>query len=256
MTVLRDQVVAASGVYLPTGTLLVNLAAPAAVVAGAQWRRSGTSAWRASGAAETDVASGTCTLEFRDVAGFSAPLAQALPVLANQLNVTSATYTDPQCGYSWATCIGGRYSDYANGVALDGAGNIYVTGASGTPGWVSGGYDLDHNGDLDVFVVKISPAGQHLWSTFLGGAAQDIGRGITVDGAGNILVVGMTFSPGWLSGGWDAVFNLDGKPSSYNGDAFVIKLAPSGAPLWGTYLGGSNYEAGYGIAVDSAGRCR
>ncbi len=95
-------------------------------------------------------------------------------------------------------------------------------------------------------MAKLSPSGAHLWSTYLGGSDYDAGWGIAVDSAGNVLVTGNTRSSGWVSGGFD---------TSHNGpyDAFVAKLSPSGAHLWSTYLGGSNQDSGYGIAVDSAG---
>lgn len=82
--------------------------------------------------------------------------------------------------------------------------------------------------------------------TYLGGSGTDNGYGVTVDGVGNVLVTGETYSSGWISGGFDTSFNgLD--------DAFVAKLSPSGARLWSTYVGGSDYDKGNGIAMDGAG---
>ena len=74
------------------------------------------------------------------------------------------------------------------------------------------------------------------WSTYLGGSDADKALfGIAVDGSGNALVTGRTYSSGWVSGGWDTSLGGDS-------DAFVVKLSPSGGHLWSTYLGGSESE--------------
>ena len=153
---------------------------------------------------------------------------------------------DPQGQHLWSTYLGGTGSDVGNGIAVDGSGNILVTGETASSGWVSGGWDTSHNRDQDAFVVKLSPHGQHVWSTYLGGTDSDVGNGVAVDGLGNVLVTGYTFSPGWVSGGWD---------TSHNGgqDAFVTKLDHQGEHLWTTYLGAGGWDAGFSIAVDSAG---
>ncbi len=97
-------------------------------------------------------------------------------------------------------------------------------------------------------VVKLSPDGEHLWSTYVGGIGDEKAYGIAVDANSNILVTGYTQSSGWASGGWDV---------SYNGgerDAFVVKLATDGGHLWSTYLGGDgDADIGEGISVDEGG---
>ncbi len=84
------------------------------------------------------------------------------------------------------------------------------------------------------------------WSSYLGGSSNDYGYGIATDSAGNVLVTGSTYSAGWVSGGWDTIFNGDE-------DAFVVKLSATGGHLWSTYLGGSSFDGGWGIAADAAG---
>ena len=144
---------------------------------------------------------------------------------------------------AWSTYLGGSDLELGNGIAVDGSGNVYVTGSTSSAGWVQGGFDTSYDGSGDAFVVKLSPSGEHLWSTYLGGSDLDSAESIAVDSAGNIYVTGRTTSSGWTSGGFDTSFNGAG-------DAFVVKLSASGQHLWSTYLGGSDWEFGAGIAVD------
>ncbi|MCY2924979.1 MAG: SBBP repeat-containing protein, partial [Planctomycetota bacterium] len=152
----------------------------------------------------------------------------------------------PSGQHVWSTYLGGSSDDAAQGVAVDSSGNVLVTGFTGSSGWVSGGWDTSYGGFDDAFVTKLSPSGGHLWSTYLGGSNNDYGNGIAVDASGNVLVSGCSYSPGWVSGGWDTTNGDDA-------DAFVVKLRPSGTQLWSTYLGGSRTDDGYGIAVDASG---
>jgi len=153
----------------------------------------------------------------------------------------------PSGGHVWSTYLGGSDWDPGlGGITVDGAGNALVAGETRSSGWVSGGFDTSYNGAYDGFVAKISPSGGHVWSTYLGGSNKDGCHGVSVDGAGNVLVTGETSSSGWVSGGFDTSY-------STGGDAFAAKLSPSGGHIWSTYLGGSDHDYGQGIAVDDAG---
>ena len=150
-------------------------------------------------------------------------------------------------GHLWSTYLGGNGFDEGYGVAVDGSGNIVVAGSTSSSGWVSGGFDTTYNGGLyDGFVAKLSSSGGHLWSTCLGGSNDDWGWGVAVDGSGNIVVTGRTWSSEWVSGGFDTTFD-------FFDDAFVAKLSSSGDHLWSTYLGGSGWTEGYGVAVEGSG---
>lgn len=92
------------------------------------------------------------------------------------------------------------------------------------------------------------------YSTYLGGSGTDNGYGIAVDSSGNAYVTGVTFSTDFPTtpGAFETACN-GGGDCAY-GDAFVTKLNPSGSALvYSTFLGGSNMDTGYGIAVDSSG---
>jgi hypothetical protein len=152
----------------------------------------------------------------------------------------------PSGGHIWSTYLGGSSNDSGRGIAADAFGNVLVTGYTSSSGWVSGGFDTSFNGDRDAVVIKLSSAGNHLWSTYLGGSSHEVGWGIAVDAGSNVLVTGQTHSSGWASGGFDTSQNGDG-------DAFVGKISPSGGHIWSTYLGGSSGDVGYSIATDASG---
>ena len=146
---------------------------------------------------------------------------------------------------AWATYLGGSGSDSGSAIAVDGAGNALVTGYTSSSDF-AGANNSYHGGSYDAFVAKVTSGGSLAWATYLGGSGDDYGYGIAVDGAGNALVTGHTYSS-----------DFAGANNSFHGgtydDAFVAKVTSGGSLAWATYLGGSNYDDGYGIAVDGAG---
>ena len=152
---------------------------------------------------------------------------------------------------AWSTYLGGNGNDWGKGIAVDAAGNAYVTGQteSGNFPTTAGAFDTTYNGDCDAFVAKLNASGSGLvYSTYLGGGNSDTGLGIAVDAAGNVYVTGETESGNFptTAGAFDT--------TDSGGDAFVAKLNASGSGLvYSTYLGGSGRNLGYGIAVDAAG---
>ena len=120
-------------------------------------------------------------------------------------------------------------------IAVDAAGNAYVTGFTQSPNFPTTAGAFDRTGaasnNLDVFVTKLNPTGTALvYSTFIGGTNFDWGRGITVDSAGNAYVTGQTKSSNFptTSGAFDRSFNVDNCPrcgiDQY--DAFVAQAQP------------------------------
>jgi Beta-propeller repeat/Dockerin type I domain len=160
---------------------------------------------------------------------------------------------DPVLSYS--TYLGGNNNDYATAIAVDGAGNAYVTGAAGLNfPTTTGAFQTNYGGSGgDAFVTKLNAAGTALiYSTYLGGSGVDTGRGIAVDGSGNAYVTGQTASANFptTAGAFQTGHASDGSED----DAFVTELNAGGTALvYSTYLGGNNYDDGYGIAVDSSG---
>jgi len=154
------------------------------------------------------------------------------------------------CGY-----IGGSDNDYGYGIAVDLAGNAYVTGStysSEATFPVSMGPDLTHNGLADAFVAKVNADGTALYYCgYIGGSGNDYGYGIAVDLSSYAYITGYTSST-------EATFPISvGPDPTHNGgyfDAFVAKVDAGGGLLrYCGYIGGSEYDAGTGIAVDGWG---
>jgi hypothetical protein len=162
----------------------------------------------------------------------------------------------------WSTYFGGSYRDYANSVAVDGSGNVFVVGStyssSGFPLANPGGgayFDDTYNGSFDAFIAKFSGSNLSLlWSTYFGGNDLDEAFNVAVDGSGNVFVVGYTSSTSGFplaNPGGGAYFD-DTRDGSY--DAFIAKFSGSNLSLlWSTYFGGSNNDYANSVAVDGSG---
>ena len=150
----------------------------------------------------------------------------------------------------YSTFLGGGGVDGGNGIAVDGQGNAYVTGAAGSFDFpMVGAIQGTWGGSGDAFVAKLDPSGSALvYSTYLGGSGMDYGTAIALDPVGNAYVTGVTFS---------ADFPTAHPFQAAKGaqqDAFVAKINPSGtAWVYSTYLGGNAVDEGYGIAADASG---
>ena len=153
---------------------------------------------------------------------------------------------DPRGELEWVGYLGGSDRDYAQGVAVDDDGNVWITGRTESAGWVAGGHQIVHGGGADAFVVKLDSEGELLWSSYLGGSSQDDGFDVAFDADGNAVVVGDTASSGWVSGG----YNLS---QGGTGDGFVAKLSPNGTHLWSSYVGSSKNDKGRAVAVAPSG---
>jgi hypothetical protein len=155
----------------------------------------------------------------------------------------------------YSTFLGGSDGDFAWDIAVDSSGNAYVVGATLSTDFptTAGALDTSFNGGsftIDAFVTKLDVAGSALvYSTYLGGTANDNAIGIAVDASGQAHVTGDTTSTDFPTTA-GAIQPVSG--GSF--DAFVTKLNAAGsAVVHSTYLGGSDQEQGIAIAVSSAG---
>jgi len=161
-------------------------------------------------------------------------------------------------GLVYSTYLGGKGDDSGYGIAVDSAGQAYVTGgtysATDFPK-TAGAYNTLHNGTQDVFVTKLNSSGSALvYSTYFGGSGDEpyISSSIAVADDGYAYVTGDTTSPDFPTtpGAFQTKFG-----GVY--DAFVTKLKRDGSGLvYSTFLGGSDADGpdlGHAIAIDDAG---
>lgn len=152
----------------------------------------------------------------------------------------------------YSTYLGGTGSDKALGLAVDAAGSAYVAGLTGSIDFpTANAAQPASGGATDAFVARLDASGTGLiYATYLGGSGIDAASAIAIDAAGNAYVAGYTASPDFpvIPSALQAVAG----GGAY--DAFVVKLAADGTPLYATYLGGSGLDQANAIAVDAAGR--
>jgi len=178
----------------------------------------------------------------------------------------------------WDRTLGGTSSDYANGVTIDSSDNIIIAGRCSSDG----------AGGADFLIAKYNPSGVLQWDKTLGGTGTDIANDVAIDSSDNIIVVGQSNSDGnfydvlvakYNSSGvlqWDRVYGINAShneigydvavdssdniiivgttPAAGAGsnDAFIAKYNSSGVLQWDRVLGGTGYEIGYGVAIDSS----
>jgi hypothetical protein len=150
--------------------------------------------------------------------------------------------------FVYSTFVGGSGQDWSGGIAVDLAGNAFITGQTFSFDFpTKNPFQATNHGNSDGFVAKVNSTGSALvYSTYLGGNQIDAGVGIAIDSAGNTYVTGWTASPDFPTQG--------GMQSLFSDDAFVTELDPTGTTLlYSTLLGGSDDDAGTAIAVDSSG---
>lgn len=172
------------------------------------------------------------------------------------------------------TYLGGNADDAVYALAVDSAGDAYVTGftdsknfpvTNSIPGGVEGlSNSMNISGTVgptgyypgDAFVAELSPSGSNLvYSTYLGGSATDAGIGIAVDSSGNAYVTGVSYSTNFPTTPNAFQKNLMVTNWAYqayfNANAFVTEISANGTNLlYSSYLGGTNFDQGGAIAVD------
>jgi hypothetical protein len=150
---------------------------------------------------------------------------------------------DPVLSYS--TYLGGSGTESNAKIAVDAAGNAYVTGCTDSIDFPTNKalQPANHGGDCDLFVTKINASGTALvYSTYLGGSGNESASGIAVDKTGNVYISGKTGS---------ADFPSTQPDSPKAGEAFVVKMSGSGSIL--AYSAGLPGVSADDIAVSREG---
>ncbi len=176
---------------------------------------------------------------------------------ANQIGFEVPSYDrrqplviDPVIDFS--TFFGGIGSDEGFAIAVDSTGAAYVTGTTYSNNFNTFAplQTINRGGKFDAFITKINPAGSAIvYSSYLGGSAEDQGRGIAVNANGEAFIAGITNSQDFNTRN-----PLQGTISGLAEDGFVTKVNADGTNLlFSTYLGGSNIDQAFGIALESGG---
>ncbi|HEX6381385.1 MAG TPA: SBBP repeat-containing protein, partial [Acidimicrobiia bacterium] len=142
----------------------------------------------------------------------------------------------PAATIGWTTQFGTTSPDDANGLAINSAGSLFVIGQ--TSGVLPG---QTNYGMIDAFLRHYDPSGAEVWTRQFGSTERDIPKGVTLDDAGNVYVVGQTFGtfPDQTSaGGWDA---------------FLRKYTPGGDEVWTRQFGGGGGESAASVKIDKEG---
>ncbi|MBL0095053.1 MAG: T9SS type A sorting domain-containing protein [Bacteroidetes bacterium] len=153
----------------------------------------------------------------------------------------------------WANSIGGSMSDYGTSLSLDASGAIYTIGQYGgtmdfDPG--AGIFSMTAVGGSDVYITKTDPSGNFIWAKSMGGTLSEWANAIETDNSGNVVFTGY----------FGGTADFDPSPSVFNivsvavtTDIFLAKLDANGNFLWAKQLGGTGFDLGASLAIDTWG---
>ncbi|HZN37765.1 MAG TPA: Ig-like domain-containing protein [Planctomycetota bacterium] len=157
----------------------------------------------------------------------------------------------------YSTFVGGTQADEAYAVGVDATGATVLAGITFSSNFpaTAGAADTTYGGSVDGFAAKLTPGGAGLaWSTFVGGSIEDRAFGLALDPTGVTTVVGRTNSADFptTADAFDTTLNSTTNGSGY--DVFVTQLgASNGSLVHSTFLGGSQTDEAYGVAMNATG---
>ena len=160
-------------------------------------------------------------------------------------------------GLIWSTLIGGTSNEQFAGIeaAVDGSGDLFVSGSSYSTDFGSAPTPV-HSGRSKAFVARLDASGAHYdFVTFINGLQNQTYPGaMAADSSGGVTLIGATVDLDFpvTAGAYQTTFQSTSIGQAH-GDAFVLRLAANGAPVFGTYLGGSGNDGATAIVIDSSG---
>ena len=178
---------------------------------------------------------------------------------AGTSNLTSALAADiflakydASGNYVWAKSMGGTGADIGNSLALDGSGNVVLTGSFNGPADFdpsTSTANLTNVGSSDMFLAKYDASGNYVWAIGIGGTSLDNGYSLALDGSGNVVVTGR----------FSTTVDFDPSTSTANltsagiSDIFLAKYDASGNYVWATRMGGTAYDQANSLVIDGSG---
>lgn len=172
------------------------------------------------------------------------------PIFGGEQDAFLAKY-DTDGNLQWSTYYGDAGFDIGLQLAVNPSGDVIMSGWTSseinmtTPG---AHQETFGGGTADAFLASFATTGNRQWGTYYGASGNDYGDALRLDGAGNIFLGGPTSST-------DSIATPGTHQSVPGGsvDAFLVKLDPTAAVQWGTYYGGAEDDAAYGIAFGTDG---
>jgi hypothetical protein len=175
--------------------------------------------------------------------GFAVPL--------SNLAMGETLVIDPLPQQTWGTYVGGDDKDGANAVAVTASGAMVITGQTwSTSGIATAGSHRTTiaEQDWDGFLTMLGADGQTVWSTYFGGDGWDVATAMTLTTGDDILLAGWTDSKNGIA--------TEGSHKAMNDgtrDGFLNRFSATGERLWGTYVGGENWDVINGMTTDANG---
>jgi hypothetical protein len=208
-----DAPVSLGGPTLPAKTVFV--ASYKGTTGGHKWSKGFASTTASAGLALAADASGNVYVTGTIVGDVKFGTQSHLSHGSNDLFLASFTAAGV---HRWAKLLGTYSSDEGYDVAVDGAGNVYITGNFSAASIELGGGLRPNKGYKDILVASYTSTGSHRWSMTFGGINPDFGNGVALDGSGAI----------YLTGTFQKTVSFGSFPLKSNGvyDIFLLKLTP------------------------------
>jgi hypothetical protein len=172
--------------------------------------------------------------------------------LGGTTNLLLACLNSSGTAWNVLTYLGGSVADIAYAITLDSSANVYLAGTTISPNFpvTAGAYQTIPHGGYDAFAMKLVPgAGSFVFSTLLGGSANDTAAGMAIDGSGNVWLAGYTASVDFPVAGYPVTTFHGGN------DAFLAEISSSGASLSSSMLlGGGLDDRAESLFLMSSGR--